>query len=70
MRMIPADDGGAPILEFTVDAAYPNRWKEEPYCGEIFKASAMGLMAPDGDEFRVRVIVKDDAFSILPELVT
>jgi Fe-S-cluster containining protein len=70
MRMIPADDGGAPILEFHVDANYPNRWREEPYYDAIKRASAIGLMSPDGEEFRVQVIVKDDTFSILPKLVT
>ena len=43
MVLFGATDDGTPVLKICVDGKLPNRWREEPYFGQIKAMSVAGL---------------------------
>ena len=59
------------IVNFVVDPAYPNRWREEPWFSDIKKIAKAGLSKPASCETPIRgwttvIAIKDDVFPIVP----
>jgi hypothetical protein len=60
------EEGNFPIMKFSVDANYPNRWREEPYYSQIKGFSAIGWNRRESEMFRVIVSVRGTTFHIFP----
>ena len=60
-------EDGKMIINFVVDPAYPNRWREEPWFSDIKKVAKAGLPKNASRETWITIIaIKDEIIPILP----